>query len=114
MPDLGKVSTFEIAKFVNGQDLRFRIRNRRNRLLALWAASKLGLSVPAAEAYGRSIVAVGVTDRDGHGVLRQIVHDLTASGSGIGEPTVLAEADRLQRLATEDIVSASPPRHRAA
>jgi hypothetical protein len=114
MPELGKISRFEIAKFVHGQELAFRIRNRRNKLLALWAASEMGLNAASAEAYGRSIVAAGVGDREDHGIVRLIAHDVAASGVGFTEQAVRAEAERLHRRAAEEIVAADGRRDRAA
>ena len=37
-------------KFAHDQELRFKANARRNKLLGLWAAEKLGLTGPAARA----------------------------------------------------------------
>jgi hypothetical protein len=45
------------AQFIRAEDLSFRITARRNKLLGLWAAQRLGVpDGDAAEAYAQSIV----------------------------------------------------------
>ena len=40
-------------KFAHDEELRFKANARRNKLLGLWAAEKLGLSGSAADAYAK-------------------------------------------------------------
>lgn len=42
-------------KFAHDEELRFKATARRNRLLGLWAAEKLGLSSSDAEAYAKEV-----------------------------------------------------------
>ena len=51
-------------KFAHDEEFRFKARARRNKLLGLWAAQKLGLAGDAAEAYAKEIV---VADFEGPG-----------------------------------------------
>ena len=44
------------AKFAHDEELKFKATARRNKLLGLWAAEKLGLSGVEAEAYAMSVV----------------------------------------------------------
>ncbi len=44
-------------KFALDEELKFKADARRNKLLGLWAAEKLGLSGDAATAYAREVVA---------------------------------------------------------
>ena len=48
------------TKFALDEELRFKTNARRNRLLGLWAAKKLGLAGADAESYARALVTVGV------------------------------------------------------
>ena len=43
-------------KFAHDEDLRFKANARRNKLLGLWAAEKLGLAGDAANAYAKEVV----------------------------------------------------------
>ena len=46
---------FEL-KFAHEEEVRFKARARRNKMLGLWAAEKLGLAGAAADAYAREVV----------------------------------------------------------
>ena len=43
-------------QFVHDEELKFKAVARRNRMLGLWAAQKLGLSGAQAEAYAKEVV----------------------------------------------------------
>ena len=43
-------------KFAHDEELRFKANARRNKLLGLWAAEKLGLTGDAANAYAKEVV----------------------------------------------------------
>src|SRR5262249_3332348 len=43
-------------QFAHDEELRFKATARRNKLLGLWAAQKLGLSGAEAEAYAKAVV----------------------------------------------------------
>src|SRR4029453_17481261 len=43
-------------QFARDEDLKFKAGARRNKLLGLWAAEKLGLSGDQAEAYAKEVV----------------------------------------------------------
>ena len=42
-------------KFAHDEELKFKATARRNRLIGLWAADKMGLSGDAAQAYAREV-----------------------------------------------------------
>ena len=44
------------AKYRDDEELRFRIQNRRNKLLGLWAAALMGLTDDEAKDYARAVV----------------------------------------------------------
>ncbi len=43
-------------KFTLDQDLRFKVTVRRNKLLGLWAAEKMGMSKDEADAYAKAVI----------------------------------------------------------
>jgi hypothetical protein len=90
-------------EFVHDADLRFKAEARRNRLLGLWAADKLGKSGAEAEAYAREVVAADF-DEPGHaGVLRRVLGDLTAKGIAVTESDVRAKMSELLVTAVEQV-----------
>jgi len=86
------------ARFKHDQELAFKVTARRNKLLGLWAASHLGLTGPAAEAYAKDVVAADF-NRPGDGdVIEKVATDFAAKGVKLGEPAI---ADELKRCAVE-------------
>jgi hypothetical protein len=43
-------------QFAHDQELRFKANARRNKLLGLWAAQKLGMAGAEAEAYAKEVI----------------------------------------------------------
>jgi len=43
-------------KYAHDEELRFKANARRNKLLGLWAAEKLGLAGPEADAYAKDVI----------------------------------------------------------
>jgi hypothetical protein len=66
-------------QFAHDEELRFQATARRNKLLGLWAAEKLGLTGAEADSYAKSVV-MGDVDVGKHDVLRKIRQDFDAKG----------------------------------
>src|SRR4051812_49747850 len=67
-------------KFAIDEELKFKANARRNRLLGLWAASKLGLSGPEADAYPKEDVEADFEEAGEDDAFRNIRTDLDAKG----------------------------------
>ncbi len=72
-------------KFAHDEELRFKATARRNKLLGLWAAEKLGKSGADADAYAKSVVLADFEEAGDDDVLRKVRADLEASGAAQGE-----------------------------
>ena len=81
-------------KFALDQEQKFKAGNRRNRLLGLWVAEKLGLSGDAASAYAKEVVAADF-DAGGDGAVRKVTGDLGAKGVAVSETELRAKIDQL-------------------
>jgi hypothetical protein len=67
-------------KFALDEEQKFKALARRNRLLGLWAAEKLGLSGDAATNYAKDVVAADFEEAGDDDVLRKVEKDFTAKG----------------------------------
>ena len=67
-------------QFAHDEELRFKATARRNKLLGLWAAEKLGLRGAEAESYARSVVMSDIEEAGGHDVMGKIRKDFAAKG----------------------------------
>ena len=94
--------TFE-RKFALDEEQKFKAIARRNRLLGLWAAEKLGLSGDAATAYSKEVVAADFEEAGEKDVLHKVLGDLAAKGKAVAETDVRAKMDELLAVAIAQV-----------
>src|SRR4051794_19565689 len=82
-------------KFAHDEDLRFRANSRRNRLLGLWAAEKLGLQGAAADAYAKEVVNSDFDDAGDHDIANKIRKDFDAKGVAQSDHQIRRTMDEL-------------------
>jgi len=75
-------------KFAHDEELRFKATARRNKLLGLWAAAKLGLNGPEADAYAKEVVASDFEEAGDEDVFRKVQSDLSAKGATVTESEI--------------------------
>ena len=68
------------SKFARDEELKFKATARRNRLLGLWAAEKLGKSGDDAQAYAREVIRADMQEAGEDDVFRKIRADFDAAG----------------------------------
>lgn len=68
------------ARYAHDQELRFRIEARRNKLLGLWAAEKLGKSGDDAASYAKEVVASDFERAGEEDVFEKVRGDFDAAG----------------------------------
>src|SRR5436190_19033357 len=59
-------------KFAHDEELRFKATARRNRMLGLWAAEKLGIAGDAANAYAKGVVMSDFEERGEHDAFKRV------------------------------------------
>ncbi len=67
-------------QFAHDEDLKFKATARRNKLLGLWAAEKLGRKGPDADSYAKEVVMADFEETGEDDVFRKIRKDLDAVG----------------------------------
>src|SRR5688572_15004760 len=90
-------------KFAHDEELRFKATARRNKLLGLWAADKLGKQGAEAEAYAKSVVMADFEEAGDADVVRKVQGDLEAAGRTGAQAEVRLALDDLMARAIEDI-----------
>jgi hypothetical protein len=65
-------------KFAHDEELKFRANARRNKLLGLWAAEKLGLTGDAAQTYARTVIKTDMEEPGEEDVFRMLRRDFDA------------------------------------
>lgn len=89
-------------KFKRDQELQFKVRARRNKLLGLWAAGKLG--VADAEAYAKEVVNADFNKPGEDDVVEKVVADAKAKGKAVSDADVRREMERLMAEAKRQIM----------
>jgi hypothetical protein len=64
------------AKFAHDEEMRFKAQARCNKMLGLWAATKMGKSGAKAEEYANHLVTASVEESDYEDVVRKVTADL--------------------------------------
>lgn len=72
-------------KFALDQDLKFRSESRRNKMIAEWAAVKLGISGPALEDYIKAVRRADLEEKGDDDVFRKIRGDFDAKGITVSD-----------------------------
>jgi hypothetical protein len=88
-------------KFALDEEQKFKAEARRNKLLGLWVAEKLGLSGDAANDYAKTVVAAEFESADN--VVRKVTADLAAKGVAIAEQQIRVKRDELMALAAAQV-----------
>lgn len=83
------------AKFQQDQDLQFKVIARRNKLLGLWAAKKMGIEGTDGDAYAKEVVLADFEEPGDDDVLRKVLGDLQGKGLDVSEQAVRSEMDAL-------------------
>ena len=91
------------SKFAQDEALRFRATSRRNKLLGLWAAERLGKSGADAEEYARQVMRADLEEAGDDDVLRKVRSDLEAAGITESEEQVRATMNQLLARAVSEV-----------
>ena len=86
-------------KFVVDEELKFKAEARRNHLIGLWAAAKLGLSGETAASYWREIISAEFSEGGDSAVIAKLAADLAAKG-------IATTADEIRAQMGEFLVQA--------
>jgi hypothetical protein len=92
-------------KFEHDEELRFKARARRNKMLGLWAAGLIGKTGDAAEAYARDIVMADFEKPGDHDVVHTLMHDLAAAGKPTEEHTIRRQGERFMAEAMKQVMT---------
>ncbi|CAL76586.1 conserved hypothetical protein [Bradyrhizobium sp. ORS 278] len=88
-------------QFAHDEELKFKAEARRNKLLGLWAAEKLGKAGADADAYAKEVVAADFEEAGDADVVRKVLGDLSAKG--VTEAEIRAKMSELLATAVAQI-----------
>jgi hypothetical protein len=91
-------------QFAHDEELKFKATARRNKMLGLWAAEKLGLQGAEADSYALSVVMANFEESD-HDVGHKIRRDFDARGVNQSDHQIARTMTELMAKAIADIKS---------
>jgi hypothetical protein len=91
-------------KFARDEELRFRATARRNKLLGLWVAGKIGAE--DADAYAKEVVRSDFEEPGDEDVFRKVRGDLDNAGVTISDAEVREKMTDLMELAIDQVRNA--------
>ncbi len=93
-------------KFAHDEELKFKATARRNRLLGMWAAEKLGKTGADAEAYAKDVVVADMQEAGDDDVLRKLRADFDAAGVEQSDHQIRRTMDELMAVAIDQVKNA--------
>ena len=92
------------AKYALDQETQFKVQNRRNKLLGLWAADLMGMTGDDAEAYAKTVVLADLEEVGEEDVFRKIRADFDTAGVDRTDARIREQMAELTPVAREQIL----------
>ncbi len=93
--------------FVRQGEMEFKVIARRNKLLGLWAAEKIGITDETAKEYSKEVIASDFEEPGDDDVVRKVMKDFAEKDVGVSEDQLRQEMDALLGVALGQIKSDS-------
>jgi hypothetical protein len=90
-------------KFAHEEELKFKASARRNKLLGVWAAEKMGLKGADAEAYAKEVVVADFQEAGDHDVFKKIRQDFDAKKVAVSDQDLRRTMDELMAQAIAQV-----------
>jgi len=90
-------------RFALDEEQKFKANARRNKLLGLWAAEKLGLTGADADAYAKEVVMADFEEAGDDDVFRKIRKDFDAKNVAQSDHQIRRTMDELMAKAAAEI-----------
>ncbi|MDH5490258.1 MAG: DUF1476 domain-containing protein [Rhodospirillaceae bacterium] len=91
------------AKQKLDDELKFKATSRRNKLVGLWAAEKMGINGADADAYAKTVVIADLDEPGDEDVIRKVMADFAERGTDVSEDALREELDRQMQVAIEQL-----------
>ena len=93
------------AKFAHDEELRFKVDARRNKLLGLWLADKMGKTGDDAESYAKEVVIADLKEAGDADVIEKVMADIKEANLSITEDEIVKKLSEFFVAAGEELAS---------
>lgn len=92
-------------KFAHDEEMQFKARARRNKLLGLWAAAQAGLDGEKADAYAKDVVVADMEQPGDDDVIEKVLGDLIAAGVEMKREEVVFQLNKCMTEAQKQLAA---------
>ena len=96
------------AKYKLDEEMKFKAESRRNKLLGLWAAGKLGMTESESADFAKQVVLSDMDEPGIEDIVRFVKKAFVDRGVGVDEGDIRAELERLMGVAVEQLKNEYP------
>ncbi len=93
------------AKFAHDEELRFKVDARRDKLLGLWLAEKMGKTGDEAESYAKEVVIADLKEAGDADVIEKVMADIKEANLSITEDEIVKKLSEFFVAAGEELSS---------
>ena len=91
------------TKFKMDQETEFKVEARRNKLLGLWLAEKLGLPQSQHDSYAQEVILADLEEPGVEDIIRKVMKDIEQHGADITDSDIRLKLDEFRKAAIEQI-----------
>ncbi len=95
-------------KFAHDADLKFKAEARRNKMLAEWVGSKLGITGAALDDYVKAVRKADLEEKGDDDVFRKVKADLAAKGVAVADIDIRKQMGEFLAKAVADLEASKP------
>src|SRR5215468_9654964 len=92
------------AMYQHDEEIQFKVHARRDKLVGLWAAEKLGLNGAAAETYAREVVIADLDHPSDADLVAKILKDFQAKGISCSAAEIRKELEHKLPIAKQQVL----------
>jgi hypothetical protein len=104
MPPFEERELAEETRYAAKKEWAFRAKARRNKLLALWAAGKMGKTGAEARRYAKEFARREFADRDDGKVIAQMRDELLAEGIFVPDDEIRHHVEKFAKTAAQNLM----------
>ena len=93
------------TKFKMDQETEFKVEARRNKLLGLWLAEKLGLPQSQHDSYAQEVIIADFEEPGVEDIMRKVMKDIEQHEANITDPDIRLKLDEFHKDAIEQIAA---------
>ena len=93
------------TKFKMDQETEFKVEARRNKLLGLWLAEKLGLPDSQHDSYAKEVIIADLAEPGDEDIIRKVMKDIEQNKADITDSDIRLKLDEFHKDAIDQITA---------